>query len=199
MTSLDDKRWAQRAHQLQFEQLPALRAQAEKWRAGLAALTTLLTAALLVKGRDTVDGLVPWASWLVVAVLAVAFAALVAGTLFAVSAAGGRPGQTVQLTDVDLRAWTDQEVRRVGRAIQRATWLVAGGVALVAVVVGLTWLAPAPAPAAGPDLVSVTTSSGTACGQLLGADSGTLVLQQGIGVKSIPLDDVRRISPATQC
>jgi hypothetical protein len=47
--TLDNKRWAQLASELKFSQLDTARKQAEVWRAGLAALTALLTAILVLK------------------------------------------------------------------------------------------------------------------------------------------------------
>ena len=49
--TLDSKRWAQLASELKFTQLDTARKQAEVWRAGLAALTALLTAVFVLKGR----------------------------------------------------------------------------------------------------------------------------------------------------
>jgi hypothetical protein len=48
--SLDPKRWAQKAQELKFTQLDSARRQAEGWRTGLGGLTTLLSAALIIKG-----------------------------------------------------------------------------------------------------------------------------------------------------
>ena len=45
---LTDKRWAQRAAALQFQELESVRAVAQQWRTGLTGLTALLSVASIV-------------------------------------------------------------------------------------------------------------------------------------------------------
>jgi uncharacterized membrane protein AbrB (regulator of aidB expression) len=56
------------------------RHQAESWRTGLAGLTGLLAAVLIVKGRDNVSELPRAWQWIVVSLFGCAIAALVGAT-----------------------------------------------------------------------------------------------------------------------
>ncbi|MDW5322524.1 hypothetical protein [Plantactinospora sp. KLBMP9567] len=199
--SIERWRWAQRADQLRFHQLDAARKQAESWRTGLAGLTTLLGAVLIIKGRDTVATLAAPYRWLVVLLLGLALAGLVWATLTAIRAAAGTPSDECLLTGEDLAEWTRAEVVGVQRAIVRARRLTLAGIGLVAVAVGFTWLGPGATPAAGA-LVTVTTEGGTLCGALIGTDRGSLIIQVGQGDpvhRIVPLSTVTGLQPARNC
>ena len=101
--SLDRKRWALIAQELKFSQLDTARKQADAWRNGLAALTALLTAILVLKGRDDVSALPPPFRITAVVLLGVALGLLVAATLLITRALAGPPGEEILLTGEDLR------------------------------------------------------------------------------------------------
>ncbi|GAA4240247.1 hypothetical protein GCM10022254_64220 [Actinomadura meridiana] len=195
--SLDDKRWAQKAQELKFTQLDSARKQAEGWRTGLGGLTALLSAVLVLKGRDNITTLVPEAQWAVVALLGVALAMLVTATLLAVRAASGRPGQRHLRTGERLQWWTRQEVRRIARAIRWAAWLAALAIACVASAIGTTWLAPAAKP--DPALVEVRHQTGRVCGELIGAASHNLTLKTTDRTDTIALATVVSVRPVDKC
>lgn len=197
--SLDRKRWAQRAQELKFTQLDAARKQAEGWRTGLAGLTTLLGAVLIVKGRDTITTLTPGFRWGVVLLLGTGLALLVAATLLAVRATSGRPGQDILLSGESLRSWTQAEVKRIAVVIRWAAWLATIAVGCLAVAIGGTWLGPE----AKPDspLMDVRHSGGHACGELTGADRGNLTIADKAAHRpvTIPLATVITMRPVGSC
>lgn len=195
--SLDDKRWAQKAQELKFTQLDSARKQAEGWRTGLGGLTALLSAVLVLKGRDNITTLAAEARWAVVVLLGVALAMLVTATLLAVRAASGRPGQEHLRTGERLQRWTRQEVRRIAQAIRRAAWLATLAITCVAAAVGTTWLAPTAKP--DPTLVEVRHQAGRVCGELTGADSRSLTLKTTGRTDAIVLATVVSVRPVDKC
>ncbi|QXJ22962.1 hypothetical protein AGRA3207_004048 [Actinomadura graeca] len=195
--SLDQKRWLQKAQELKFTQLDSARKQAEGWRTGLGGLTALLSAVLIVKGRDTVTTLASGYRWAVVLLLGLALALLVTATLLAVRAASGWPGQEIVRSGEALRAWTRAEIRRISRAVRWAARLATLAIACVAVAVGTTWLGPAAAPA--PAMVEVRHRGGRVCGELTGADTRDLTVRTGGRAERIPLAGVVAIRPVGGC
>ncbi|MEH1016351.1 hypothetical protein V6U90_25005 [Micromonospora sp. CPCC 206060] len=171
--SIAEKRWAQLAQETQFHQLDSLRRQAEGWRTGLAGLTALLGAVLIVKGRSDISNLAPGVRYPVVVLLAVAFILLVTASLLALRAASGWPDDEIYLTGESLRAWHAEESDRIRTGIRRAARLMVAGLVVLAVAVGLTWLGPGESRA---PLVSVETAAGPVCGELVGVRDGHLIV-----------------------
>jgi hypothetical protein len=197
--SIDRKRWAQKAQELKFTQLDSARRQAEGWRTGLGGLTTLLSAVLIVKGRDNIAELTPAFRWGVVILLGTTLAMLVGATLLALRAASGRPGQDVLLSGESLRAWTVAEARKISVAIRHAAWLATLAIPCLAIAIGCTWLGPTSRSSA--PLVEVHHDGGRACGELTGADRRQLILKVNKAARSvlIPLRTVIDISPVSAC
>jgi hypothetical protein len=135
--------WAQKAHQLRYAQLDIARRQAEAWRNGLAGITTLLSASLVIGGRADVAGLATPYPVVLTALFGAGLAGLVTGTLLAVRAASGAPGDECLLAGEDLERWTAAEVRRVRWAITAASVLTVIAIGAIAIGVGVSWLAPA--------------------------------------------------------
>ncbi|GAB7038944.1 MULTISPECIES: hypothetical protein [Catenuloplanes] len=194
-------RWDALADDLAFNQLPSTRKQAETWRTGLAGLTSLLGAVLIVKGRDTIADLAQERKVLVIVLLASAFAVLVTATLSALRAASGNPGDDTLLTGEDLRDWTEREVGKARRAIRLARALTLGGIVLVALAVGVAWLSPTAKP--GQALVLIQSASGTVCGAL---DSSLTVGHLSVVVSEKPrltttvaLTATTRVTPVEAC
>jgi hypothetical protein len=196
--TLDSKRWAQLASELKFTQLDTARRQAEVWRAGLAALTALLTAIFVLKGRDNVSDLTEPYQAVVVGLLGLALLSLLAATLWVSRALAGPAGQQVLLTGEEVQRWTRGEVRKISTALRWVPLLAAVGVVAVAAAVGLTWLAPAQGGAA--PLVRVTESTGQqSCGTLIGVTGRQLVVQLTTGPALVPLSAVTALNPVTAC
>jgi len=196
--TLDRKRWAQLASELKFSQLDAARKQAEVWRAGLAALTALLTAVFVLKGRDNVSDLTEPYQAIVAGLLGLALALLLIATLWVSRALAGPAGEEILLTGERVEQWTKEEVRRISVALRWAPVSAATGVVAVAVAIGVTWLAPVQNVAS--PLVQVTQSTGQqSCGQLIGVSDRQLILRPASGPVSIPLTMVTAITPVTAC
>ncbi|GIJ29102.1 hypothetical protein Vqi01_42640 [Micromonospora qiuiae] len=171
--NIEDKRWEQLAEQQKFGQLDGARRQAEGWRTGLTGLTALLAVATIIKGPDNVADLTPDTRLVVLGALGVGFAALVAGSLIAVRAASGTPGEDTWLTGKALRTWTRNEVRAIRRAIRVAATLLVIGLAAIAFSIGLTWLA---GPAVNKPGFKVVTTDTQVCGELLALDRTSVTL-----------------------
>ncbi|SFC47675.1 hypothetical protein [Streptomyces aidingensis] len=139
MTPGPDRRWAELAREQEFLQLAEVRRQAEGWRNGLAGTTALLTVLVFVKGRDNLADLSPGGRVTAMVLLGAGFLCLLCGTLTAVRACYGRPGESVYLGGQALRRWTEREVARAGRLVITATVLSVAGVLCVAAAVGVAW------------------------------------------------------------
>jgi hypothetical protein len=194
--SLDRKRWALLAADLKFSQLDIARKQADTWRTGLATLTTLLTAILVVKGRNDVSTVTRPFQVVVAVLLGLALILLLWATMWVSRALAGPPGEEILLTGEGLEQWTSGEVRKISTALRWAPGLAAVSVIVVAAAVGLTWFAPAQNPATTP-LVRVTETTGQACGGLIGETSHQVILTAPTTL--IPLVSVLAITPVTTC
>ncbi|MFI0405827.1 hypothetical protein [Actinomadura sp. 3N508] len=197
--SLDLKRWALMAYEMQFQQLDAARKQAESWRTGLTALTALLGTVLIVKGRDSFAELTPPFRWLIALLLGAALAMLVWATMLVVRAVAGPPGEKIILSGEALKAWTAAEVAHIATAIRAATRLTLGGVCAIALAVGLTWLGPAEKPTSS--LVQVEHDRGRLCGELIGADQRQLVIKNSRSKRTelVPLTTVVTMTSTSRC
>jgi hypothetical protein len=196
--TLDRKRWAQLASELKFSQLETARKQAEVWRAGLAALTALLTAVFVLKGRDNVSDLKEPYQAIVVALLGLALVLLLIATVAVSRALAGPAGEEILLTGERVEQWTKDEVGKISAALRWAPLAAAAGVVAVAAAVGVTWLAPAQDSAAS--LVQVSESTGQqSCGQLIGVSDRQLIIRPAGGPVLIPLTAVTAITPVTAC
>ncbi|MBC3843041.1 hypothetical protein GXW82_31240 [Streptacidiphilus sp. 4-A2] len=200
MSARSDRRWAELAHELEFNQLSELRRQAEGWRNGLTGLTALLTVLAVLKGRDDLAGLPGWARVLTTVLLALAFALLVVGSLVAVRASFGRPGEEILLGGQSLRRWTEQEVRRVGRDLWAAACCCVLGVVLVAAAVAVAWSTTTDA---SPQQLQVRTTTGSLCGELVGMGHDGLTLWSGSGpdreLRTVPLGELVAFEPVNSC
>ncbi|MER7763156.1 hypothetical protein [Streptomyces sp. NPDC097619] len=197
MTAADDRYWAVLARQLKHAQLAGARRQAEGWRAGLSGLTGLLAVLVVLKGRDSLDGLPDGARLLAGCLVGAAFLLLLTGTVLAVRAAHGRPGERILLTGGRLRAWTEGEVARVGRRLREAAWCCLVGVLLAAAAVVVAWTTTTDPPGT---LVRVVTPAVTVCGELVGADPASVSLWTGTGdhrtLRTVPAGTV---TPVRAC
>ncbi|MFE0535540.1 hypothetical protein ACFW20_16105 [Streptomyces nigra] len=174
MSAQSDRRWARLAQELEFTQLPELRRQAEGWRNGLAGLTALLAVLVTLKGRDDLAQIPPAAQHAVGVLVGLAFLLLLVGSVFAVRAAHGSPGDRVLVAGQALRDWTRREITRVTRSLGVAAVCCVSGVALVAVAVVVVWVTSDSPPE---HLVRVVTTSGERCGEFLGSGPDGVVLR----------------------
>ncbi|MEU3751641.1 hypothetical protein AB0H17_02580 [Streptomyces olivoreticuli] len=200
MSGSTDRRWAELARELELRQLPELRRQAEGWRTGLTGLTALFAVLVVLKGRDNLDGLPFAARVAATALLAAAFLLLAAGSLLAVRASYGRPGDEITLGGQALRAWTEREVVRVTRRLVTAAVCCVSGLVLVAAAVAVAWSTTG---AAAEHLVRVTTPAATVCGELADAGARGTAVWTGEGgerlLRVIPAASVTSVEPVGSC
>src|SRR5215211_5710257 len=90
--SLADKKWAKLADELQFKRVENIHATAGNWRNGLIALTALLTTVTILKGPEEASDLSSTGRTLAAVLLGIAFLLLLAGSICAMAAAYGFPG-----------------------------------------------------------------------------------------------------------
>lgn len=179
-----------------------VRAAADKWRASLTGLFTLVTASLVLKGRDSVEGL--RTAWKVAA--GVLLLAGLAVTLWAgVRAARASFGPLTLVPNFDEQGHrADARVQRRASAdaarkdLRTAVRATVAALALLAAAVVVAWYGPAVDPA--PRLRVTTEDGRTACGELLGSDAGRMLLRlPDHGVRQVPLADTLTVTPVDRC
>ncbi|MDG9718268.1 hypothetical protein [Streptomyces sp. DH24] len=197
MSAQSDRRWAQLARELEFSQLPERRRQAEGWRTGLTGLATLLAVLVTLKGRDDLSRLPPTARNVATVLIALAFLLLVAGSILAVRAAHGSPGERVLLAGQALRDWTRQEIRRVDKALRRAAVCCVTGVAMAATAIAVAWATTETEP---DHLVRITTTTGERCGEFMGSGpNGVTLKAEGGRSVVLPAHTVTSVAPVSAC
>jgi hypothetical protein len=196
--SLDRKRWALLAQDLNFSQLDIARKQADTWRTGLATLTTLLTGVLVIKGREDASSLILPFQIVVALLLGLALILLLTATIWVNRALAGPPGEEILLTGETLEEWTRDEVRKVSNALHWVPQMAATSVLIVATAVAFTWFAPARNVGTSL-LVQVKETSGQTCGELIGTVGSILVIHTTKATTLTPLSDVTSVNPVTAC
>jgi hypothetical protein len=195
---LSDKRWAQRAHQLQFRELDAVRATAERWRTGLAALTTLLAASSVIAAPGLADRL-PGGWHAAVGLIALAgLLSLLYGTWEAMTAAFGWPGTAVTMTGERLHRWSSAQAQAGVAALRRARFATLAGILLLILTAGATFLG---ASTAAGRTARVDLGGAAFCGRIeKGTTAGKITVtgRDGI-VRTFSLADVKSLDPAAAC
>jgi len=198
--STSNRRWGELARKLEFSQLDELRRVAEGWRTGLTALAGLLAGLAVLKGRENLADLSPTARNTAMLLAAGAFLLLVVGALLAVRASHGWVGAKIYLTPERLRAWTEREVVKVRGFLRAAAVCCVLGVALGAAAIGVAWVNATPPP---PNLVRVSTSTTTLCGELVSAGPGGVAVWTGQGkdrqLRTLPAWAAASVAPTKTC
>ncbi|BCY08269.1 hypothetical protein [Actinoplanes sp. L3-i22] len=189
--------WTDRARQLEYGQLDAVRKQAESWRTGLTGVTALIGAVLVVKGKDDFTRLDTAYAVLVPVLLGLALLALLTATVAALRAAAGAPKDDILLNGENLKAWTETEVGNAQRAIRLAQLLTAVGVVLILGGAVLTWFAPAK-PADTP-LVRVDVAGQRFCGKLLQQDGSVLRIGEQDLYRIVPITGPVTVETVKSC
>lgn len=196
-SGIDDKRWAQRANTLQFQELEIVRSAAQLWRNGLTGLTALLSVTSIVVAPNLADHLqAPWRY--IAGILALgALLALLYGAWQAMRAAFGVPGDVVRVTGERLRVWESGQARTGVTALRRARAASLIGMAALITTVAIVFISAQSK--AGP-FVLLETGSGTYCGHLGKGGPGQLrVIAEDGTVHTAPLNDVHAVTPLTAC
>lgn len=184
--------WESRAYELRTSQLGTIRGAAEKWRTGLAGMTTLLSVVAVLKAPDLGVVSAPWRSIVVVLALG-GLITLLVGTGCAMRAAFGLPGKRIPLLPERVRDWDRAEVASSVRFLYGSQVSFVIGLALILLAIGLAFFAQSiPAPT-----VRVTTTSGVVCGRLGTATKGIEITSANGRVMTIPITGVEQIQTAT--
>jgi len=195
----DNKRWAQRAREVPFAQLSAVRATAEKWRNGLAGLTALLSAAALITSPSlgsTVPG--EWRAIIGLLVLG-GLLGLIFGTWRAMLAAFGVPAAAIPMTGERLKAWEQEQADKAVDRLDQARLGFLVGIALIAGGSAVAfWAQPSSSPS-GPAVV-VTTNTEVICGRLGSGKAGQLQLTAADGqVHTLAIRRVKSVATTSSC
>jgi hypothetical protein len=157
--------------------LDSTRASAEKWRTGLAALVTLVTTALLVKGPEAINNLPTTWRIAVTALLGIGLFLALVGLWLALSATSGMPSavtyDAIMASHRSVKAFQISEANTVAKQL---VWARIAAIAAMTLLVSgmlISWWAPR---AERSTLLTVTTRTGSLCGELITADRGELRL-----------------------
>jgi hypothetical protein len=187
------------------QSLPEIRASAEAWRNGLTAFLTLVTAAVIIKGRDTTAGLPTlWRVMITVfigggLVLAVAglwrVLAAQAGTRYRLSTR-----QEIRRTYGTVEAYQVAVADRAIDDLDTGRRLVVAALALLLIGVGVSWWAPQ-APSDSHAYLKVTSPDVIACGTLRSADGRQvrLTVAGSPDLITIPLSQITNLAVVTTC
>lgn len=163
--------------QLTSQSLKDVRASAGKWRDGLAALITLLTAGLVVSGPNQAQTMpTGWRSAVALLLIGGMLAVLV-GLLKALAVAAGKPRRLTYEAFVAQGGSADAieiaEALEGGKELRIARFWAVPGIVAVLAALGL-WIV---SPGQDQPKLQVTTRNEVLCGTLIGARSGMLVLE----------------------
>lgn len=182
--------------------LTDVRSTAEKWRTGLAALITLTTTALLIKGPENARDLsTGWRSAVTAALIA-GLSLAVAGLWRALEAAAGTP-EAVTLDAIlarhgSVKAFRIAQANAAITALRSARRLVMASIVLLTIGILGWWWAPVTEDA---PVLNITTGGKSVCGEVDSADHGAIRLQvRGeADPRTIPLSQVENLAVAASC
>jgi hypothetical protein len=197
MSTAVSRERAEQVQALRAQELDLVRAQAEKWRNGLASLLVLITAVSVVKGRESITELLPPVQVAVGVVLLLALILASVGAFLGMRAAYGLP--KAGLVDATLEELLQHARARASRSVRDMRWalgLTFATLALLVVAIGLTWYGPT-SPSGSAQL---TTADGTTyCGRLSRADTGSLGLEiNGLEI-TVPRSGARSLVAVSTC
>lgn len=162
---------------LTADSLTSVRESAGKWRDGLAAQITLVTAGLVVSGPDKIGDLPTSWQWGIASGLVLGMLLVLTGLLLTVAVAAGTPKA---LTFEDFKKLGGDRVAAnalqatVGaERLKLARRLAVPGIVLVLLSIG-AWLVSPTKPASS---LRVTTADTIYCGELSSGDGGMLTLK----------------------
>lgn len=179
-------------------------ATAEKWRTGMAALVTVVTSVLLLKGPDAQK--IPWpVNLFVIVPLVVGMSLMLSGLWLALAASA-----PALKTHTDYNSVVN-EYRTIGNyklnAAEKVTADLNGAkrlviCALVAFTVGIIawWIVPIQVEA--PSKISITDRNGVVtCGTVVESTSGTITIRpNGVDTsRVVPLKDVNAVRIGDTC
>jgi hypothetical protein len=132
------------------ESVTRTRDSAEKWRTGMAALVTLVTTALLLKGPEKAADLATGWRLALTVLLGAGLGLAIAALWQALTAAAGVPGpvdvERVVARHGDLTSFRVAEAARAARRLRRARLLLVPALVLLGTGTFAWWWAPPPDP-----------------------------------------------------
>ncbi|MEU6233678.1 hypothetical protein [Kitasatospora sp. NPDC047058] len=154
----EDLRWEERAADLAFNELPNLRATAERWVASLGGVLGILGVVLVVKGPSDITGIHNSVLYVLTGVLlAGAVVAALLAIILGAFAAQGTPRQVELYSGPYIRERYRREARTVARQLRRSRVAAVVAVVLLGAAIGTTWYGTPRA-----STVSSTTETGQA-------------------------------------
>lgn len=185
--------------------LSAARANAESWRNGLAAFVTLVTAAAVIKGRDTTADLTIGWRIAVTVLIGSGIALSLAGLWQALAAQAGTREGTVTLADIHSRhasvvAYQVALADAAATRLKRGRTIVAAALSCFLLGIAATWWAPE----ASSDPVGYVTilHDGTSnCGSLQSADNSEIQLHVAGAPNPVvvPMEKITNLLVVTHC
>jgi hypothetical protein len=162
-------------------QLVATQKSAETWRTGLGGLLAIVTGALFIKGKESVEAV---------------------ATFLALRASAGQPEDTLT-SDIGnaggVEAYRHRLAKRAAADLRCAQLAAFGAMGLLTAAVMVTWFAetPPPKPAA---LIQVGHSTQRTCGESKGVDDGKLSLKvAGGSVVKVRLAAIETVAVVEDC
>ena len=162
------------------QSLTEVRASAEAWRNGLTAFLTLVTTGIIIKGRDTIEGLSTAGRALVTVLIVGAVALAMAGLWRVLAAQAGTRYRLSARQDIQ-RAYGTIEAYQLAVA-DRATddldvgrRLVVAALAMLLIGIGVSWWAPTTQSNQSTQL-KITFLNASVCGALHSVDNGQIRL-----------------------
>lgn len=197
-----DMRWRARAVDLELDQVERLHKHAEQWRnglTGLTGLTALFAVVAIAKGRASFSDLTDTGRIWAIALLALAFVLLVAGSLLAMRASFGHPKE-IDLSVEALQEWDARESDSVQHYLLAAKIVFLAGVVSIAAATGITWINARASP---PAFVYVRlTEMSVVCGALKAGTGSALVVEPSdkkLEAREIPVGQVQTLEVVASC
>lgn len=157
------------------QSLTAVRDAAGRWRDGLVALITLVTAGLVISGPEKASDMPPVWQWGVAITLVAGMLAVVISLLVSLDVAAGTP-KVITLEEFRRnggKALLDLEQAQTGaRRLKTARRIAIPGIIAVLLAIG-AWLV---SPSQAESSLKVTIKTEILCGELKSGDKGKLIL-----------------------
>jgi hypothetical protein len=201
ISNIDDMRkWEKRADDLAFEQLPQIRAKAEKWVTTISTLTGLTSVLALLQGRDDISALTQEAEIIVGILLGLALSAAIAAIYYGALASQGTP-QNILNDPVSVRNWYSQSAQKAANQLKWSRLLAVLTVLFLASAIYITWFGPVePDATTNSNMLVVNQLGNVVCGSLVTAPSGLLALNSTSKTgQFIALDNVISLTTIDKC
>jgi hypothetical protein len=127
----EDRRWTEKAQELQRDALPDVRSTAEKWAASLTGVLGVVGLAALIEGADKFASLRNPEQWIGKACFFAAALLTLCATGFATAAAQGSGRMVWMPYSENLREDARREVKKAAARLAASRWLAGIAVAFV--------------------------------------------------------------------